>query len=202
MNQLTDYSTVQTNIFVRIEVPEYKDTPNSAPRQEILRFSDLITPLDIDNETYLGVGNLMGITDSWSELRPTSGELIITLSGIPNSSILEITSSKIKGCAVRIYRAFLDPTTGLLLPLTINPILRYRGFVNNFSLQETYEIEERSATNTIVLTCASAIDVLVNKYTGRKTNPSSQRRHFPGDKSMDRVPNLENATFDFGAPRQ
>jgi hypothetical protein len=81
-------------------------------------------------------------------------------------------------------------------------LTKYRGFVNNYSLQEDFDIVSRTSTNSIILICNSAVDVLQNKFTGRKTNPESQKKFFPNDVSMDRVPTLENATFDFGGPTQ
>ena len=201
MINLSSYNAVESHIFVRIAVDYYKASPSATPTQEILKFSDLRTPYVINGETYTGVGNLMSISSSSSEIRASSGELTISLSGIPNTAIAEIVHSRIKGCPVRIYRVLFDPATGEKLDIPYNPLLRYRGFVNNYGLQEDHNIQARTASNTITLICASPIDVLQNKYAGRKTNPASQKRYFPGDASMDRVPTLENATFDFGAPK-
>jgi len=93
-----------------------------------------------------------------------------------------------------------DPVTNTPLEIEGNPLARFRGFVNNYSLQEDYDNSTRTSTNTLVLVCSSSLDVLSNKVNGRKTNPYSQKRFYPDDLSMDRVPTLENATFDFGAP--
>lgn len=198
---LVPYSSVQSNLFIRIQVDKYRTTPTGAFTQEVLRFSDLNASFTINGETYLGLGNFMSVTDSRSELRVSSGELTISLSGIPNSSIAEIVNSKIKGSPVRIYRAFFNAATGAFLDIPGNPLGRYRGFVNNFALQEEYNPDTRTSSNTLALICASSVDVLSNKVAGRKTNPSSQKKFYPNDLSMDRVPNLENATFDFGVPK-
>ena len=101
---------------------------------------------------------------------------------------------------MRVYRLFSNPSTGAVLSIAGNPAGRFRGYVNNYSLQEEWDNQTRTATNTIVLQCASSVDVLNNKIAGRKTNPESQKRFYPTDVSFDRVPNLENATFNFGAP--
>jgi hypothetical protein len=90
------------------------------------------------------------------------------------------------------------PGTTNLIPITINPIGRFFGFVNNYQLAEDYSIETRTASNTIVMTCSSVVDVLDNKISGRKTNPASQKLYFPNDLSMDRVPSLVNSVFNFG----
>jgi len=197
---LTQYKAIQSNLFVRIQVDYYKETAESEPIQEVLRFSDNIQPYTLDGEEYLGLGKLVGITSTNSELRASSGDLTITISGIPNSSIYEIVNSKIKGCPVRITRVLFNPATGLPLNIAGNPLARYRGFVNNYSLQEDWDQNTRTSSNTIVLVCASSIDVLSNKVGGRKTNPYSMKRFYPNDLSFDRVPTLENTTFNFGAP--
>lgn len=199
---LGSYTSVQSNLFVRIQVDEYRTTPGGAYTPVVLRFSDSVTTRTINGETYTPLGSLMSISSSSSELRVSGGNLNISISGIPNSSIAEIVNSKIKGCPVRIYRLFSNPTTLEVIDIPGNPSGRYRGFVNNFSLTEELDNTNRTATNTITLVCASSVDVLQNKIAGRKTNPSSQKKFFPNDLSMDRVPNLENATFNFGAPSQ
>ena len=195
------YPAVQSNLFVSIVVSHYKSTPTSTPRTEVLRFSDRREPFGIGGATYIGLGNLMGVSQSQSELRASSGELTITISGIPNSSISEIVNSRIKGCPVNIFRGLFDPVTNELLDIPGNPIRRYRGLISNFALNEEHNVEQRTASNTITLVCQSAIDILQNKYAGRKTNPVSQKKFFPGDYSMDRVPNLNKVTFDFGATK-
>jgi hypothetical protein len=198
---LDSYSSIQSNLFVRIEIDYYKATSASTPTSTVLRFSDLKSPYMLEGENYTGVGSLMNITSAASELRTSSGELSITLSGIPNSSIYEIVNSRIKGSPVLIYRAVFDPVTGAELAIAGNPATKYRGFVNNYSLQEEFDIDTRTASNSIVLICNSSVDVLEKKVSGRRTNPVSQQRFYPTDSSMDRVPTLENATFDFGVPK-
>jgi hypothetical protein len=197
---LASYTAVQSNLFVRIQVDEYRTTSSGSYTPVVLKFSDSLTTRTINEEEYLPLGSLMSVSSSSSELRVSGGSLNISISGIPNSSISEIVNSKIKGCPVRIYRLFSNPTTGEIIDTPGNPSGRYRGFINNFSLTEELDNETRTATNTITLVCASSVDVLQNKISGRKTNPSSQKKFFPSDLSMDRVPNLENATFNFGAP--
>ena len=194
---------VQSNLFIRIQIDQYRTSPSAGYTQQILRFSDLNENFTINGEVYLGMGNFMSIGSSRSEIRASSGDLSIGLSGIPNSAIAEIVNSKIKGSPVAVYRALRDTQTGSLLNLgTVNnPMGRYRGFVNNYSLTEDWDPVSRTSSNTITLVCASSVDVLERKTAGRKTNPASMKRFYPNDVSFDRVPTLENATFDFGAPK-
>lgn len=200
MIDLTPYESVQSNLFVRIQVDEYRNDPYDEYTAEVLRFSDMLLPYTINEEEYYGIGRLMGITQSSSEIRISSGQLTITVSGIPNTRIAEIVNSKIKGAPVTIYRVLFDPSTGEKLDIPGNPLGRFKGFVNNYSIQEEYDNASKTAKNTLVLTCASSVDVLSNKTGGRKTNPSSMKKHYPDDVSFDRVPTLEKTTFNFGAP--
>lgn len=198
MIDLTSYPSIQSNIFVKIVVDEYRLSPLDPYTSTTLLFSDRQESYELNGDTYVGLGRLMSITDTTSQIRATSSDLSIGISGIPNDSIYEIVNSKIKGCAVTVYRVLFDPVTNTALNITGNPLARYRGFVNNYTLQEDWNQDTRTSSNTIVLVCASALDVLSNKVSGRKTNPYSEKKYFPNDVSMDRVPSLENATFDFG----
>jgi hypothetical protein len=198
---LSTYKALQSNIFVRVETDYYKATSSATPANQVWRFSDLRTSYTINGESYVGIGNLMGITTSSSELQVTGGELTISISGIPDSAIAELTNSRVKGSSVRIYRVLFDAVTGAKIDIEGNPMGRYRGYVNNYSISEDYDIIARTSSNTISLICTSSIDLLGQKTGGRKTNPESQKKFYPTDLSMDRVPTLENATFDFGAPK-
>jgi len=186
---LTSYTSIESNLFVKITLASSN-----------LLFSDRLVSTVINSDTYVGLGKLLNITGSNSELRSSSGEVTIEISGIPNSSITDITNSNIKGSTVSIVRGLFNATTGeFLSSVTGNPITRFKGYVNNLSLQEDYNLDTRESSNTLLLICSSNVDVLSNKTAGRKTNPASQKSFFPSDNAMNRVPALENSYFDFGA---
>ena len=198
---LSSYTSIETGLFVRIDVTEYRTTSTGTYANEILRFSDYRRSVDIDSETYLGLGRLIGVTATSSELKSSSGSVTITISGIPDSSIAEIVNSRIKGSSISIYRVVFDAATGQQLAITGNPAGRFFGIVSNYTLEEDYDIEARTASNTIALECSSSAEFLANKVTGRKTNPKSMKTFYSTDVSMDRVPNLIGANFNFGAPQ-
>lgn len=193
--------SIQSGLFVRINVQYYKNSPTATPQQQILRFSDHIYPVTINGEEYLGLGRLMGITATASNLRTTADQLSISISGIPNTSIAEIINSRIKGCPVEIYRVIFNPQTGQKLEIPGNPAGRFFGIINNYSLQEDYDNELRTSLNTIVMTCSSISEILSNKVSGRRTNPLDQKKFYPGDLCFDRVTALVGSNFNFGAPQ-
>lgn len=198
---LSSYTAIETGLFVRIEVDYYKATAGSSPTATVLRFSDYRGTVTIDGESYVGLGKLLNITPTTSELRGSTGSITIGISGIPNTSIAEIVNSRIKGSPVKIYRMVFDPTTGTALAITGNPAGRFFGIVSNYSLEEDYSIDDRRSTNTISLICTSNMEFLDNKVTGRKMNPKGMKAFYSSDLSFDRVPSLVGANFNFGAPQ-
>ena len=188
---LSNYPAITTSLFVRIDVPDY----------EVLRFSGYNYPVTINSEVYLPLGQLMSISSSSSELRPVGSDLSISISGIPNSEISEILGLKIKGSSVEVYRMIFDTQTGQPLSLPLNPTGRFTGIVNNFSIEEEYDFAAQTASSTILITCSSIVDVLSNKLTGRRTNPTDQRQFYATDASMDRVLKLSKSNINWGAPR-
>ena len=195
MINLSAFPAIQIATFVRLQVDEYRTTASGGYSSQVLRFSDLQFEFSIDDELYVPAGNLMSVSNTQSELRSSSNTVSVALSGIPNSSIAEIVNSKIKGCPLTIFRVFLNPTTFATVG---TPQIRFKGYVNNYALVEDYNVEARTATNTIQLECASNIDILTQKFSGRKTNPRSMKSFYPFDTSMDRVPALKESAFDFG----
>lgn len=184
---LDSYASVWTALFVRLDVEDLG----------VLRFSNYNIPYTINSESYASLGSLMSVSDSTSELRLSESEVTITLSGIPTSNIDSVLDYKMKGSPVEIYRGIFNPNTGAAL---VSPVGKFKGIVNNFALQEEFEEGGKNSSVTILLTCSSIVGVLQNKLAGRFTNPTSHKTFFPTDLSMDRVPNLVNSNFNFGAP--
>lgn len=188
---LSGYSNVQSGLFVTIDV----DGTN------VFRFSDYNTTITIDGYDYKGLGQFVSITTSQSELKTSPGPVSISMSGIPSTSISSVTSLGMKGAKVIVQRIFFDASTGSVLAISGNPVGRFIGIINNYSLNEEYDIVGRTSSTTIVFSCSSVVEILENKIAGRKTNPSSYKNFYPTDISMDRVPALIGANFDFGVPK-
>lgn len=195
---LTSYDHIATGLFVRIPVDYYKSNANATPTSTVLRFSDYIHPVTINSESYVGLGKFVGISGSSSELKNSTGDITITLSGIPSGSIDEIVNSRIKGCSVQVWRVIFNSVTLQPLSISGNPVGRFFGIIDNYTLDEEYDIDNMTATNTISLTCSSTVGMLQNKISGRKTNPTSWKAFNSTDISMDRVPSLVGANFNFG----
>lgn len=196
---LSTYNEISCALLVRIDVPYYKDTPTATPIYKTLLFSDYNSAITHEGLTYIGLGNFVAITGTSSELKNSSSGITITITGIPDTSIAEIVNSRMKGSTVQVYRMVMDKN-GLPLSVAGNPAGRFFGLVSNYTLDENWDNATRTSSNTIGLICSSKIEILENKVAGRKTNPKSWRKNDGNDPSMDRVPSLIGANFNFGAP--
>lgn len=201
MAVLQDYNAVETGLFVKLVVENYRTTPAGAASTQTLTFSDYHREVIITPDLYLPLGGLVSIGASRSEIRSSGDSIKIGISGIPNSSLQEILYSDIKGSTVSVYRGFFDVETGNILPIAGNPAGRFFGYVNNYSIEEELNVAELSGTHTITLECASYINLLKTFVNGRRTNPVDQKLLYPGDTSFDRVPNLVGSNYNFGAPK-
>jgi hypothetical protein len=118
---LSSYSSIQTNLFVKLDIPGYS----------ILTFSDYHKDYTISSVTYTGIGQLLGITNTSNNLRAASGEITISISGIPSTNIPDILNNRVKGSSVTVYRAFFNATTGELLAIAGNPAGKFVGVVTS-----------------------------------------------------------------------
>jgi hypothetical protein len=195
MANLDSYTAIRTHLYVRLAIDEYRTTSSGSFTTQVLRFTDDPDGATINGEAYTSIGKLLSVTATSSEIRPSDHSITVSISGIPTNSIEEVIHSRIKGSSIKIYRQFFTVAGSL-----IDTQGYFIGRVNNYSLQEDYRIEDRTANNIILLDCASNISVLKQKIAGRKTNPQSEQKFYPSDTSMDRVPTLKGTKFDFGAP--
>ena len=198
---LSGYTNVESGLFVRIDIENYRTTPGGSASNQILRFSDYYRTIVINSEDYEPLGNLVNVGTAKSEIKTSGDTMNITISGIPNSNLQEILASDIKGSFVQVWRVLFDSTTGEVLSISGNPAGRFFGYINNYNLQEELDVLELSGTNTIVFECASYFSLLNTFINGRRTNPVDQKYLYPGDTSFDRVPNLIGSNYNFGAPK-
>lgn len=197
MATLLDYPSVRTALFLKISVEEYWIGAGYAAR--VIACSDHSNDFTFNSQEYTALGQLMAVSDFTQQIRTSSEAVTVTLNGIPNSSIEEIVKSRIKSSPVEIYRAFFDSNNTLITGLDIaNPIRRFTGYVNNYSLTEEWDVINKQSSNTITLDIGSNVDVIQRKVAGRRTNPRSMKTYYPTDKSFDRVPALAGQALKFG----
>ena len=184
---LSAYRAIQTNLFIKMIVPGY----------QTLTFSDYHKNYDIDGTTYEALGELLNVSNTSDELRASRKEITITISGIPTGNVSEILNNRIKGSEVIVSRGFFDTETGELLPIAGNPAGKFHGIVSNYEIADDLRMGDDTGSVSIAITVTSVVELLNNKISGRRTNPTD----FPNEQSMSRVSALAKSNFNFGAPQ-
>jgi hypothetical protein len=157
-------------------------------------------PITVDGNTFNDLGSLMSVGDVQRDLKSTSDDMTIALTGLNPDNISIILSADIKGSIVEIWRGFLDSNNQIITTPTTQFFKRYQGIINNVSITENYDEQARIRIATCSISCSSMRRVLENRISGVKTNVVSWQSFYAGDTSMSRVAEIQSTFFDFGAP--
>jgi hypothetical protein len=151
--------------------------------------------------TFSNLGALLNVSDVQRDIKATSDDMTIALTGIDPASIALILSSDIKGSLVEVWRGFFDSNNQIITSPTTQFFKRYQGIINSVAITEDFNTEARTRIATCSISCASMRRVLENRLSGVKTNKSNwQFIYGTNDTSMNRVAEISNTYFDFGSP--
>lgn len=175
--------------FVRLTMPD-----------EVYTFCNAAAPITYDGVTYDGLGSFLGISEIQRDIKASSYDLRLMLTGIDPNNIAVILSSDIKGSIVEIWRGFLDANNQIITSPTPQFFKRYQGIVSNFAINEDFNEQLRTRIATAVASCSSMRLVLQNRIGGMRTNTTTWQMLYPNDTSMDRVAVIAGLYFDFGKP--
>ena len=191
---LSSYRSIYTAYFVRMDVPDYS----------ILRYSTHFESFSIQESdgnvyAYDNLGTLVGVSDSTFGIRSNSEDIVVTISGIPLTNVSMVLDEAIKGSRIEIRRQFFS---GQNYSAIGSPIIKFKGVVSNYGVVEEWPTDGSSiGTCTIQFMCSNIIKLMENKTAGRRTNPLDEKILFPSDLSMDRVPTIAGANYNFGLPK-
>jgi hypothetical protein len=179
--------------FVKLTIyNEYANTANN----NVYTFSSSYQTETIDGQAYTPLGGLLGVGIQQRDIRVTSADTSISLSGIDGNNMAVVLGNKIRGSEVEIIRGFYNNNY-----ILSNTAQRFTGIVTSYNISE--ERQDNDDNFTITLNASSFKSVLENRIAGRKTNSESWKEYNPTDTSMDRVPSIADKQFDFGqAPKQ
>lgn len=181
-------SAINSAEFVKLTV--YNDYSNIA-NTSTYTFSSAYKAETFDGTTFLPLGGLLAVGAQNRDLKVTSGDTMIALSGIGSQNILLVLDTKIRGSEVEVYRGFYTANGTLS-----NTYLRFTGIITNYAIQEDREGQDDNYTVTV--SASSYKTVLQNRIAGRKTNEESWKFFNSTDTSMDRVYGISGVQFDFG----
>ena len=174
--------------FIRLTLPTITYT-----------FCSAASPITVNGVVYSGLGDLLSISNIGQNVKSTSQDLSISLTGIDGSNVGMILSSDIKGRVVEVWRGFLNDNNQITsVSGTQQFFKRYQGIINNVSIQEDWNEEARIRIATCTISAASFKVILQNRIAGKKTTPVLWQSVHPNDTSMNRVPVITAQYFDFG----
>jgi hypothetical protein len=178
--------------FVRISVGDL-----SAPT--VYSYTNGGAPITVNGITFTNMGTLLTVGAVQRDIKASSVDMSISLTGLVPSVVSLILSSSIKGSLVEVWRGFLDTDNQIITSPTQQFFKRYSGIVNNVSISETFDEQARSRIATCTVSCSSMRAILNNRISGIKTNQQSWQAFYSNDVSMNRVAQISNEYFDFGA---
>lgn len=168
----------------------------------VYTFCNAAAPITVGGITFSNLGALLNVGDVQRDMRSTSDDMTIALTGIDPANIGIILGNDIKGSLVEVWRGFFDANNQIITTPTTQFFKRYQGIINSVAITEDFNSEMRTRIATCSISCSSMRRVLENRLGGVKTNQSSWQFLYPGDTSMNRVATIANTYFDFGKPPQ
>ena len=166
--------------------------------EDVYTFCNAAAPITVNGITFTNLGALLNVGDVQRDMRSTSDDMTIALTGIDPANVAIILSNDIKGSLVEVWRGFFDDNNQIITTPTTQFFKRYQGIINNVSITEDFNSEARTRIATCSISCSSMRRILENRLGGVKTNQSSWQFLYPGDISMNRVATIANTYFDFG----
>ena len=166
----------------------------------VYTFCNAAAPITVSGITFTNLGALLNVGDVQRDIKATSDDMTISLTGIDSANIALILSSDIKGSLVEVWRGFFDSNNQIITTPTTQFFKRYQGIINSVSITEDFNSEARTRIATCSISCSSMRRILENRLSGVKTNQSNWQFIYSGDTSMNRVSEISNTFFDFGSP--
>jgi len=182
-----DSSSIRQAEFIRLTLPSNTYT-----------FCNAAAPITVNDITFTNLGSLLQLSDIKRDIKATSSDLSISLTGVDGTNVAIVLGSDIKGSRIEVWRGFLDSNNQIITTPTQQFFKRYQGIVSNYSITEDFNEQLRTRVATIGLSCASFRTILENRVGGVRTTPKIWQVYYPGDTSMNRVPAIAGSYFDFG----
>jgi hypothetical protein len=177
--------------FVRVITP-------SATYRFATTASALTVPA-VDAEPFNALGQLIQIGEVQRDIKSTANETTFTLVGIDTAMLGWVLGQEIKGSQIEAWKGFFDTNGALITAGGTGGLYQYfNGYINAFSITETWMEEVRTFVGVITVSASSIQLILKNRVAGRYTNDSSWQFFNNGDTSMERVAFISTINYYFG----
>jgi hypothetical protein len=194
MNNITpvqNTNNIRYADFVRVTTPDatyrFATTPSA------------LTISAVDSQPFSALGVLMKVGDTQRDIKSTANETNFTLVGIDTAMLGWVLGNQIKGSKIEAWKGFFDTDGALITTGGTGGLYQFfNGYINSFSIQETWMEELRQFTGVISVAASSIQLILQNRTAGRYTNDNNWQYFNPGDTSMNRVAFVTNINYEFG----
>ena len=182
-----DSPSIRQAEFIRLTMPTNTYT-----------FCNAAQPISVNGIAFTNLGSYLQLSEIKRDIKATSSDLSVSLTGVDGTNVSIILSSDIKGSRIEVWRGFLDLNNQIITTPTQQFFKRYQGIVSNFSITEDWNEQMRTRVATVGLSCASFRTILENRVGGVRTTPKIWQVYYPADTSMNRVQTITGSYFDFG----
>lgn len=177
--------------FVRVTTPSETYLFTTAP-------TSIVVPA-VDALPFSGVGQLVQVGNAARDIKSTANETTFSLVGIDTAMLGWVLGQEVKGSKIEAWHGFFDVNGALITTGGTGGLYKFfTGYINSFSISETWMEEARMMTGLIQVTASSTQLILQNRTAGRYTNDNSWQFFTPGDTSMNRVPVIATINYQFG----
>lgn len=137
--------------------------------------------------TWLGVGDLGGISPISETSEVRANGISLTLSGVDSARVTDVLSEDYRGRSCKVWLALLD-SAGTVLA---DPDLRFSGVMDQAS------IEDNGETCTITMAAESRL-VDLQRSRERRLTDEDQQNLFPGDRGLEFVAAMQDKELLWG----
>jgi len=209
-----DYTDITTGLFVEWYIPYFSEGTTDFP--VTFRFSDYTRSVEIEGEKYTPLSYLLTISPSKNQVQTSGDGLTMTLTGIEPNNYTDmrfLQNSRIEGSTVTIRRGIFGDDGNLVTLTGGNPVGRFKGFVESYTLRDSYDLGTGKSDTVLTLQIEDYKNYLTKKVTGRKTArpnrggwltgfeevvPGLQSPVLQYDQSMNNVIKIAGAKFEWG----
>ena len=186
-----DTNNIRYADFVRVTTPSATYRFASTP-------SALTIPA-VDSQPFSALGILMKVGDTQRDIKSTANETTFTMVGIDTAMLGWVLGNQIKGSQIEAWKGFFNTNGQLITDGGTGGLYKFfNGYINSFSINETWMEEVRQFVGTISVAASSIQIILKNRTAGRYTNDNNWQYFNDNDTSMNRVAFITNINYNFG----
>ena len=98
-----DSSSIRQAEFIRLTMPDNTYT-----------FCNAASPIVVNGTAFTNLGSYLQLSDIKRDIKATSSDLSVSLTGVDGTNVAIILSADIKGSRIEVWRGFLDENNQII----------------------------------------------------------------------------------------